>query len=141
MDLENLDWLEGHWRIQEGETLWEEYWGAPAGDGLTAMTRWVEGGETRLVELTFVHAAGEDVILRLRHFGVILEIPEEEWSGPMEWKLVELDGRKAVFEDPERTFPRRIVYERLQDDMLSARLEGLNEGEVSVTEFRFRRAD
>lgn len=139
MNLEDLSWLAGRWRMAEGDTLWEEHWGAPAGDGMIGMTRWVQDGRTRLIELNFIREEAGEVVLRLRHFGVILEIPESEWSGPMEWTLRETAEGRAVFEDPERTFPRRIVYERLRDDLLSARLEGLNEGEPAVTEFRFRR--
>ena len=135
MDLESFDWLVGSWRLSHSGTTWEEHWLPPLSDAMVAVTRWVRNGETALVELTTLQMKDDQPILHLRHFDAALADSGDE--GTMSWPLLELKGRMAIFEEPFRDFPRRVVYHRVESDLLAARLEGVKGGQETVKEYMF----
>jgi len=135
--VEAFSWLEGHWRMTTDDgAVWEEIWTAPESGTVAALTRWMQDGKTRLIEVSAIDA-GEDGVprLTLRHFGPGLDTGPETPGEAERWPLKSRGEREAVFEEPSRPFPRRIVYRRVDDDTLEARLEG----EGGEMRFLFRR--
>ena len=137
----DLAWLAGSWLSSEGGTRWEEHWLPPAGDSLAAVTRMVKGDKTGLYELSVIEQEADGIHLRLRHFHRSLVPWASEAKGPLHWKLKTHKDRKATFENPEQDFPRRIVYHRVEDNLLQVTLEGQQGGTPRAMRFDLRRAN
>lgn len=130
-----LDWMAGRWVLEKGGEVLEETWGAPLGDSLVGMFRWVKNGRCGLYELMSIEEDDGKIVLRLRHFNRGLEPWASEVKAPLTYPLVRQDRGEAVFENPDSKQPRRFVYRREKDGLV-VRLEG---PDGSGMEFRFTR--
>ena len=131
-----LDWLTGTWRQNSGDSVWEEHWLPPRAGTMAAVTRWVQGDSLRLLEMSAIETRGEKLTLSLRHFGPGLALDGKDAAV---WTLAKSAEREAVFEDPDRPFPRRIGYRRVDDEHLEVRLEGKVGEKEQVEAFTFTR--
>ncbi len=139
--VDDLAWLAGRWEEREGAgSAFEEWWLPPAGKTMAAVSRQVEGGATKMYELSAIEADGESLVLVIRHFGAGLAPWKSEAAGAGRWRLVEAGKRSAAFEDPVHDFPRRIAYAAGKGDTLEVTLEGERDGHPSRMQFTFRRA-
>ena len=136
--LEDLAFLAGSWTSSDG--TFEEHWLPPAGGTMAAVSRMVRKGATVLYELSAIET-GEDgqLVLRIRHFGPGLVPSPEEADGPLSWPLLESGEGRVVFEEPDRVFPRRVVYRLVTPNSMEVRLEGERDGEPRVITFQFTR--
>ena len=57
---------------------------------------------------------------------------------PTAFRLVEVSGQRAVFENPGHDFPQRIIYRR-EGDTLHARIEGNQNGELRYSEWQWKK--
>ncbi|MCL4742896.1 MAG: hypothetical protein KJZ54_11925 [Phycisphaerales bacterium] len=137
-DLADFAWLTGEWRADTERGSIVETWGRPEGDALLGMMRITEDGHARLYELFVIERDGDGLALRVRHFDRALVPWEGERDGPMAFTLLRAEDSHAVFEDPTRAFPRRIVYTR-EGDRLSVRLEPAPESAAGARAFDFER--
>jgi len=138
-DTVGFAWLAGTWRHREEEDgVCEEFWSDVGGDTQFGAFRWMAEGKTRFYELFAIERNDDGVFLRLRHFGPGMVPLESE--GPLAWRLVEAGETEATFENPAYGFPRRVLYRRVGDEELLARIDGVAEsGEERSHTFRFRR--
>jgi len=137
---DDLAWMAGTWRSEEGPMHFEEHWTAPWGGGLVAVSRGLSDGKVSLVELSAIEPTDDGLVLRLRHFHPGLKPWDAEKDGPLEWKLVESTEKRVVFEDKAQDFPRRVIYER-KGDVLHAILEGERGGQPVRMDFELPRVD
>jgi hypothetical protein len=139
--VEDLAWLAGNWVHGEGDEAFHETWLPPAGGSLVGASRDVSHGKTTLVELSTIETAADGaLVLYIRHFGAGLVPWKSEAAGPVRMPLASSKKGEAVFEDPERDFPKRLTYRAGKGDTLEALLEGTRGGAPMNMEFRFRRA-
>jgi predicted enzyme related to lactoylglutathione lyase len=137
--LADLAFMSGAWRGEFQGSVLEEHFSEPADGTILGMFRWGQGGATRLTEHIVIEQDGEGITMRLRHFNPGLVPWAQEADGPLAFRLASVGERRAVFEDPQRSFPARIVYDRTQPNTLVARLEGRGEqGEDRSMEFVYR---
>lgn len=121
-----LAWIAGDWRqCREGEIV-EERWLGPRGDVLlgASLTSSQDG------KASWEH-------LRIAREGDAWVY----WASPMgraavPFRLVESAPGRAVFANPERQFPNRIVYARDGADLL-ARIEGTVQERAVAREWRY----
>lgn len=137
-DLADFAWLSGEWRADTERGSIVESWGRPEGDALLGMMRITENNHARLYELFVIERDGDDLALRVRHFNRALVPWDAERDGPMTFTLLRAEDNHAVFEDPTRAFPRRIVYTRT-GDRLEVRLEPAPDAAVAPRAFDFER--
>jgi hypothetical protein len=135
--LADLAWLAGDWTTDDGH--FDETWLPPKGDAMYAVSRLVEGGHTKFCELSLVEETSDGIWYRIRHFDRALKPWAMDAAGPMSMKLASLTAKEAIFEDPAKSFPRRVVYVR-NGDKLQARLEGEQGGKPVVESFDFKLA-
>jgi hypothetical protein len=129
--LQDLAWLAGQWRIEQGDRLVDEQWMAPAGGLMMGMARNVQGGKVREYEFT---------LLRQEPNGDILYIASPSKQAETVFKLTSLSGGTAVFENPEHDFPKKIVYARRPDGSLLAAIEGPGrDGKPRRVEYPYKR--
>jgi uncharacterized protein YndB with AHSA1/START domain len=111
--LDRLAWLAGTWAADDCRGLVSEQWLAVHPRLLLGTNRTMAGGQLRTYEHLEIHARSDGVYYRA--------LPEGQQ--PVEFRLVELGQQRAVFENPEHDFPRRIAY-RLDGDLLIAEITG-----------------
>ena len=130
-----LSFLTGRWVGEAGGALIEEWWMAPQGGALLGMFRVVADGRPVLYEVLLVEDAPDGARLRLKHVGPDLSGREEK--GPAAaWRLVSLEGKKAVWEQPGTG--TRLSYERAAPDRLVAVLLKTKDGKPTREEFAYR---
>jgi hypothetical protein len=129
--LDSLVWLVGTWQRQASHGTLYEKWTKVSdrtyeGDGFL-----VQNGDTTVTEYLRLEQFGEEVYYTAR-------VPHNTY--PVPFKLVLVEGKRCVFENPDHDFPQRIVYTRLPDERLQARIEGLQNGKQRATDFIFTKA-
>jgi ketosteroid isomerase-like protein len=102
--VQDLGWLAGTW-ITASEPVTEEHWIPPLAGTMLGANRTIAHGET-------VHR--EHLLLEERA-GSVFYVATPLGQAETAFLLTELDAQRAVFENPEHDFPKRIVYTRTGD--------------------------
>ena len=130
-EVNNLAWLAGCWEgTYSNGRIVSEQWMKPLGNVMMGMSRTVSNGKT---------VAFENVRLEQSEDGAISYIANPSGQEEAAFRLVELDGTRAVFENPGHDYPQRIIYELVSPDSLSARIEGTIDGKIKGSGFPYRR--
>jgi hypothetical protein len=119
MSIRDLAWLEGTWRGQIGDRMFEaRYTGTDGGQVLSA-SKYIKGGNAACFEFERFEEQGDSLILT----------PFPEGKSSVSFRLAELDpkARRAVFENPDHDFPTRISYQRVARDRLTILVSGPGE--------------
>lgn len=119
------DWLSGYWLACEGGETVENWIGA---GGETLLGTNLSGGGYEFLRIA-ANESGEIVYYSM---------PGGR-SPPTEFVLTAHADRRAVFENPNHDFPKRIIYER-NGDAMTARIDG-GDGSAQAMEWRFRRSE
>ena len=127
--LEELGWLSGCWRADDGKRQINEQWMKPAGNTILGMRHTVVNGKTR--EHEFIRIVQEDN-------GDIFFVATPSGQKEARFKLMNVTEREARFENPEHDFPQRIIYRRDGDNLLG-RIEGTSKGKERAVEFPLKR--
>jgi hypothetical protein len=108
----DLAFLAGVWRSEQGNTRGEERWTLTAAS-TWAGSSWVADG-TRLSFAEAMSIVPQDggLEMRLRHFDGTLEHAWEERDGPMRFRLAGCEPGVAVFEGLGDKAGERITYRR-----------------------------
>lgn len=116
VSLSDLSFMSGCWKgkLAKGEGLIEERYNPAAGGLMLGTSQVVENGRTSFFELIKVEQQGDGVVMTPMPMG----------KASVGFKLVRFEGRKAVFENLEHDFPKRIVYSLREDGKLLAHIEG-----------------
>ena len=105
--LQDLAWLTGTW-LQErddGATI-EVIWGAPRGDAMVGTWRTIKDGELKAYEILTMRQTDEGITYR---FDLYRKAARFVAPGSTSFKLVELDGKRALFDLEDG--PGRITIE------------------------------
>lgn len=130
--LKNLEWIVGTWQRETSRGMMFENW------KIINDNFW-EGKSFRL-------AANDTIILEKLSLVIIDDnifyVPVVSHNpGPVYFRMIEQSNDKIVFANPEHDFPQIIIYRKISDDSLHARIEGINEGVESAVDFYFKRVD
>lgn len=120
-------WLVGNWSGTQQADAIEERWSQPAGGAMLATARTIRGGKMTAFEFLRIVERGAKLIYVAQPNGV----------PPTEFTLVELEGERAIFENPLSDYPQRITYERV-DEQLTAEISLIDGGQP--VRFDFTRA-
>ena len=124
-------WMAGCWAQQGREAGSVEHWMAPAGGLMLGMARIVKAG--RVVEFEFMQ-------IRADADGQLSFVAQPQGRPPTEFRLQRGgSGDEAVFENPGHDFPQRVRYRREAGDRLTARIEGLRQGQLRGIDFPMQR--
>jgi Domain of unknown function (DUF6265) len=112
--LRDLAWLSGARAMVTPQVRIEESWGPAASNMILGMSRTVRGD--RVVEFEFlrIEARGD----------TLFYVAQPNGQPPIDFRLTKWDGTEAVFENPAHDFPKRILYRRLPDGGVAARVDG-----------------
>ena len=127
----DLGWLQGCWEANINGREIVEQWMKPAGQTILGMSRTVSGGKT---------VAFEFVQIREEKDGAIYYVAKPSSQSEAAFRLIKLQNREAVFENPEHDFPQRIIYRLQPDGSLFARIEGKFKGKERGVDYPMKRA-
>jgi hypothetical protein len=134
--LDSVSWLVGRWQSPAGErVLSEEHWSAPAGGAMMGMFRLVSGGKPGVYESLLLEEEADGIWMRLRHFQPQMVAREQE---PIKLKLTSSANEKLVFENPDNSQPKRIIYTLVGDDLF-ATVETERDGKTAAFSLKLRR--
>jgi hypothetical protein len=125
-DLAELSWLTGCWAMDGEEDGSVEQWTAPAGGSMLALNRTVRNGKT--VAFEFIRVIVKDD-------GEIVLIASPSGQETAHFSLVSKNDHEVSFENEHHDFPQRIIYRRIDANVLLGRIEGVVNGEVRVVDF------
>lgn len=128
--LRALQWLAGCWHSEIDEPGSGEQWMAPAGGTMLGAARMLKGG--RVVQTEFLQ-------LRETATGALVYSTHPPGQPGRSFVATEIGATVAVFENPGPDFPQRVIYRLQPDGRLSARVEGLRNGELRGVDFPLRR--
>ena len=128
-DVAALAWMAGTWSGVIGSVTMEEHWMAPADGLMLGIHRDLRSGKPPFFEFLRIEAKDDGLFY--------LASPRGREATP--FKMLSVEGRKVVFENPEHDFPQRIVYWLEGEDTLHARIEGTNEGQPRSSEWAWKR--
>lgn len=130
--LDKLEWIADRWVYVDSQGVTYENWVKERDDSFTGEAFTVKNGDTVFSEQLKIKKTDDDIF----YIGIVKHNP-----GPVSFKLVEIRGKRAVFENPEYDFPNRIIYELKNSYSLYARIEGKDEnGKTVMGEYFYTRA-
>jgi len=98
----------------KGSLLIEERWTEPASNMMLGVSRTVRGD--KVVEFEFLR-------IEARADGLYY-VAQPGGRPPTDFKLTRWDGTEAIFENPRHDFPKRVIYRRMPDNVVTARVDG-----------------
>jgi hypothetical protein len=121
----DLEWLTGAWLGTNSGSSTEERWGPPLGGAMLGTSRTVKNG--KMVAFEYLRVVERN--------GGLVYIAQPGGAPPTEFALTELEGTRAVFENPRHDSPQRIVYELSDELRLSASIGYIRGGRPRLFEF------
>jgi hypothetical protein len=130
--INDLSWLAGCWEANVRGREVNEQWMKPGGGIMLGMARTVSQGKAAEFEFTQIREDKD---------GSIYYVAKPSGQAEASFKLVILKNQKmAVFENPQHDFPQRIIYSRLSDGSLFARVEATVNGQLRGIDYPYKRA-
>jgi hypothetical protein len=129
-DLTGLAWMAGNWSGVQGGVEMEELWQAPKGNTMLGLHRDVAGERTVSFEFMRIESKPDGI---------------SYWASPggrpaTQFRLIELKGKRVVFENAKHDFPQRVIYWLGDDGALNAKIEGTMNGKPAAEEWTWRKA-
>ena len=130
--INDLAWLAGCWEANLSGRQVNEQWMKPGGGIMLGMARTVAQGKAAEFEFTQIREDKD---------GSIYYVAKPSAQAEASFKLVILQNKKtAVFENTQHDFPQRIIYSRLSDGSLYARVEATVNGQLRGIDYPYKRA-
>lgn len=95
--LEEISWMEGHWKGEAFGGITEEIWSPPLGGSMLFSFKHVAEGKVTFYELGHIREVDESLVFELKHFGDDLKGWEEK-DEVQRFKLIKVDGNRLYFE-------------------------------------------
>lgn len=126
-----FSWMTGCWGSGTATDGYEEVWLAPTANSMLGVSREIARGQTRSFEYLRIMMATDSIDY----------VAQPRGNPPTAFRLKELKGTRAMFENPAHDFPQRIIYQYTAPDRLDARIEGTDPktGKVAGEDYPLRR--
>ena len=129
--INDLAWLAGCWEANLRGREVNEQWMKPGGGIMLGMARTVSQGKAAEFEFTQIRQDKD---------GAIYYVAKPSGQAEASFKLVKLQNKEAVFENPQHDFPQRILYRLQPDGSLFARVEATVKGQTRGIDYPYKRA-
>lgn len=130
-DMSALAFLAGSWSGEAWGGVFHAYYSTPEGGMVISHSRLEKEGKTAFFEFEVFEKQGDAV--RLRPY------PGGRPAVGLDLVSVDTKTRKAVFENPRKDYPTRIVYHRVADDRLVITLTDPHGASKKVETFDLKR--
>ena len=108
--LEEIAWMEGHWKGEAFGGITEEIWSPPLGGSMLFSFKLVVDGEVSFYELGHIRQLDETLIFELKHFGPDLRGWEEK-EEVQQFKLIKVIDNRLYFEG--------FTFEKISQDEIN----------------------
>lgn len=131
-NLDNFSWMLGSWSSTDE-------------NGIEFMEHWSKSGTSTFTGTgVAIDVTGDTLFKETLKLELIDGVPYyvatvPKNPGPVLFRLAEMEGRKAVFENREHDFPQRIRYELDAQNVLQIRLDGVEKGKPKVERLKLTR--
>ncbi|RKN82430.1 DUF6265 family protein [Ulvibacterium marinum] len=105
--LQDVAWMEGHWKGEAFGGVTEEIWSPPLGGSMMFVFKLVSDGKVNFYEVGHIQQTGETLVLQLKHFHGNLKGWEEK-DDTVDFKLVKVEGDRVFFDG--------FTFEKISDD-------------------------
>lgn len=95
--LQDISWMEGHWRGEAFGDIAEEIWSPPLGGSMMFVFKLVSEGKVNFYEVGHIQEIGQTLLLQLKHFHSDLKGWEEK-DETVDFKLVKVEGNRVFFD-------------------------------------------
>lgn len=129
--INDLSWLAGCWEANVRGRKVNEQWMKPGGGIMLGMARTVAQGKVAEFEFTQIREDKD---------GSIFYVAKPSGQAEASFKLVKLQNKEAVFENPQHDFPQRIIYRLQPDGSLFARVEATVKDQLRGIDYPYKRA-
>ena len=131
--LQDITWVQGHWRGEVFGGIAEEIWSPPLGDSMMFSFKLVKNNKVSFYEIGFIREIQETLILQLKHFHGDLKGWEEK-DETEDFKLVKLEKNKIYFDG--------LTFEKINNNEMNVyvvikRKDGTND-EIKFNYKRFK---
>jgi hypothetical protein len=127
--IDQLAFMQGCWQMQRNTRVVDEHWSAPRAGTMFGFSRTVVADSVREHEFIRIYTRGDKLVYAAQ--------PSRQ--APAEFESTTLNDNEVVFANPQHDFPQRIIYRRLGNDSLIARVEGTMNGGERGFDFRYGR--
>ena len=112
--IDGAAWLAGCWEMRANNRITMEMWMPPAGGTMMGASRTTTTTATREFEQLRLWAAGDTLVYTALPSG----------QRQTDFRSTTISATTLVFENPTHDFPRKLIYRRVGEDSLIARVEG-----------------
>lgn len=137
--LDDLAFLEGHWRGGD-DFVFEEIWNGAEGGVMTGMARGVSNGQLAVLEYIVASEEEDAVVMRFKHFNRDYSTWEE--SDPIVLLLTDAEKNDVTFSaDPPSQEVKSVRYFLTDENTLQADVVLIENGEEGGFTLVFERAE
>lgn len=128
--LEDIKWIEGHWRGEAFGGITEEIWSPPLGGSMMCAFKLVVDGKVQFYEICVISEENNTIILRLKHFHPDLKGWEKQ-DETRNFRLVKVTDNAVYFEG--------FTFKKKSKDEIVLYVVIKNEGKIEEVEFNYKR--
>ncbi len=128
--LQDISWIQGHWRGPAFGGVSEEIWTPALGGSMMCAYKLAKDGEVQFYEIETISEENGSLILRLKHFNDDLKGWEEK-DKTIDFRLVKVTPNKVYFDG--------YTYEKVSDDEINAYVVIDHDGEKIEVKFSYQR--
>ena len=121
----SMGWLAGNWQGPMGDGTFAAHYSTPDGGKILSFSELRKGDRVAFYEFETFETKD----------GTVLLTPYPGGGKRASFTLTSVEEKKAVFENPKKDFPTRIVYHRAADDRLLITLSDPHGGSDKVQTF------
>lgn len=129
-NMKKMEWIVGTWQRETARGAMFENWKVVNDSVWEGMAYRVAGSDTIVLEKLSLVMRGDDIF----YVPVVPHNP-----GPVYFRLIEQSDNDVKFINPEHDFPQTIIYRKISDDSIHAKIQGINEEEETTVDFYFKR--
>ena len=129
--LENISWMEGHWKGEAFGGITEEIWGPPLGNSMMFSFKLVVDNKVKFYEIGHIRQLEETLVFELKHFGIDLKGWEEK-DEVQTFKLIKVDGNRVYFDG--------FTFEKISTNEINIYvLIHHDDGKIEEVKFNFKK--
>lgn len=131
--IEQAKWLNGNWGNITPEGVLTENWVRVNDSVMHGESYFVVGGKDTVFAETveLAETAGKLVYT--------VTVPGQNNEKPVPFELTSATDNQLVFENPAHDYPNKIVYNKINNDSLTAVISGLQKGKPASEQFAMKR--
>lgn len=130
--MSEIDWILGKWQVNKSNSF--EEW-TKADDHLYRG----KGYEVRKNDTLIAETI--EIVQKEKTIFYIPSVSDQNNGKPVEFKLVSRKPEELIFENKAHDFPQRIIYSKVGNNEIDARIEGKKQGLFSEVRFKLKRVN